>query len=69
MYGIVLVPIGLLTQSIILFGIGLGLFIDELTFVIMRGKSHEENYSKTSLFGTMGFMILVFLLRNYLVFF
>ncbi len=67
MYGILGIILGLIFNSIVAYAIGLGLFIDELTFVLMRGKTHEDNYSKTSLIGTKLFIVTVFLLRNYFV--
>ncbi len=38
MYGIIGIVIGMACNSLTLFAIGLGLFIDELAFLIMRGK-------------------------------
>ncbi len=67
MYGVVLIMIGLIFHSVLLFAIGFGLFIDELTYLLMKGKNHEDNYSKVSLVGTLIFIILVFLLKDYLV--
>jgi hypothetical protein len=69
MFGIIGVILGLLFNSILIYAIGLGLFVDELTYLLMRGKSHEDNYSKTSLLGTLLFIIIVFLLKDYLLFF
>ena len=68
MYGILGILIGLLFKSLIFYAIGLGLFIDELTYLLIRGKNHEHNYSKVSLIGTLFFVIVVFILRNYLIF-
>lgn len=45
MYGIILGAIGYLINNTVLFAIGLALFIDELPFLLMRGKTHEDNYS------------------------
>lgn len=64
MYGVVLMILSLIFDSIILLAIGLGLFIDELTFLLIGGKNHKDNYSKTSLLGTLMFMILVFLTED-----
>lgn len=66
MYGILGVILGLVFNSIIVYAIGLGLFIDELTYILMRGKTHEDNYSKISLIGTICFIVIVFILREYL---
>jgi len=67
MYGIVLVVISLLFGWIYLFAIGLALFVDELAWLLMRGKDHADNYSWKSLVGTAAFTLLVFLLRDCLV--
>jgi hypothetical protein len=67
MYGIAGIIIGFIFHSIILFAIGTGLFIDELTYLLIHGKTHKDNYSKISLAGTLFFVLLVFFLRNYLI--
>lgn len=66
MTGLALIPIGLVFHSVWIYAIGIGLFIDELTFALMRGKSHEDNYSRTSLIGVAVLLILVFTTRNLL---
>lgn len=67
MFGILGIIVGLLTHWLVVYAIGWGLFIDELTYLLMRGKNHQDNYSKVSLFGTLIFVILVFLLKDYLL--
>jgi hypothetical protein len=67
MYGIVGIIAGLLLHSILIYAIGLGLFVDELTYLLIRGKDHKDNYSKISLLGTAIFVLLVFLFKNYLL--
>jgi hypothetical protein len=67
MYGVVGIVIGLLVHFILVYAIGLGLFIDELTYLIIRGKNHADNYSRISLFGTLVFVIIVFIFKSYLV--
>ena len=69
MYGIVGILFGLIIHSVIISAIGLGLFVDELAYLLMRGKTHEDNYSKISLLGTAVFVIIVFLFKNYLILF
>ncbi|MES3031691.1 MAG: hypothetical protein V4699_00400 [Patescibacteria group bacterium] len=69
MYGIIGIVIGLLIHSVFVYAIGLGLFIDELTYLIIKGKDHKDNYSKVSLFGTLIFVIIVYFLRDYLILF
>ncbi len=67
MYGIIGILIGLLAHSILIYAIGIGLFIDELTYLIIKRKDHKDNYSKASLFGTLIFVIVVYFLRDYLI--
>ncbi|MES2213456.1 MAG: hypothetical protein V4473_01275 [Patescibacteria group bacterium] len=67
MYGVVGILITLLIHSLILYAVGLGLFVDELTYILIGGKSHKDNYSKISLFGTVIFVIIVFVARDYLI--
>lgn len=67
MYGVVLVVIGLLVHSIVVYAIGFGLFIDELTYLLIGGKTHTDNYSVKSLVGTGICIILVFIFREYLI--
>jgi hypothetical protein len=66
MYGVVGVILALIINSITLYAIGLGLFIDELTYILIGGKTHKDNYSMKSLIGTLVFIIVVFLLKYYL---
>lgn len=66
MYGAGLVVLSLFISSVSLYAIGLGLFVDELTFVIIGGKTHVDNYSITSLFGLAGLTIVAYAFRNHL---
>lgn len=67
MYGIISIFFGLIFHFLLIYGIGLGLFVDELTYLLIRGKNHKDNYSLKSLIGTLIFIILVFVFKNYLV--
>ena len=67
MYGLVGILVGLVLHSVLIYAIGLGLFVDELTYLLMRGKDHKDNYSKISLLGTLFFVIIVFVFRDYLI--
>ncbi len=67
MYGVTGIVIGLLLKSIFLYAVGLGLFVDEITYLIIHGKNHEDNYSKISLLGTFFFILLVYILRGYFI--
>jgi len=66
MFGILGVISGLITGSLIIYAIGLGLFVDELTYLLTGGKTHKDNYSKISLLGTLFFVVIVFILKGYL---
>ena len=67
MYGIAGVALALLIHSITLYAVGLGLFVDELTYLLIRGKDHKDNYSRTSLLGTALCVLIVFLTQGYLL--
>ncbi len=64
MIGILLILIGIFSRSVIVYAIGLGLFIDELAYLIINGKTHQDNYSLVSLLGTLGFVVVIFLFRE-----
>ncbi len=67
MYGLFLVCIALLLHSIALYAIGLGLFVDELTYILIGGKTHKDNYSTISIVGTVVFIGIVYFLQAILV--
>jgi len=67
MYGALGIIAGLIFKSISVYAIGLGLFVDELTFILIRGKNHKDNYSTASLIGTAIFVLIVFVLKDHLV--
>lgn len=68
MFGLVLVLIGYVLANITIYAIGLALFIDEFTYILINGETHKDNYSMISIIGTVIFVILVFLLRGKLIF-
>jgi hypothetical protein len=65
MYGLLGILIGLYAKSIFIYAFGLGLFIDELTFLIIKGKNHTDNYSYKSILGTLFFIIIIFIFRDF----
>ena len=67
MYGLIGIFAGLTFNSVMIYAIGIGLFVDELTYLLIGGKNHKDNYSKISLFGTLFFVILVFIFRNFFI--
>ncbi len=67
MYGIALAIIGAIHHSVWFYAIGLGLFVDELGYLCIGGKTHADNYSDRSLFLTCFFAALTFIFREELV--
>jgi len=67
MYGLALISVGIGFSFLPVYAIGLGLFVDELTYLFMDGKTHKDYDSKISLLGTVLLIVLVFMLKNYLV--
>ena len=67
MYGLVLIILSVIFKIIPLFAIGLAFFVDELTFLLMRGKTHADNYSRISLVGTFFFVVIIYLFRSSLI--
>lgn len=64
MTGALLGIIGLYSKNLFVFAVGLGLFVDELTYLLMGGRTQHDNYSTVSLAGTVIFVIVVFFLRD-----
>jgi len=69
MYGLILILFGVMLSNIFVYAVGWGLFIDELPFLALGGKTHQDNYSPRSLLGVLILAIMVMLFRNYLQFF
>ena len=71
MYGlfftIILFCISHLYTNIYLLSISMGIFLDEIGFIIIRGKTHEDNYSPKSFVILMLFILLLFILRENIV--
>ena len=53
--------------NIYLLSISTGIFLDEIGFMIMKGKTHEDNYSPKSFMILMFFIILLFIFRENIV--
>jgi hypothetical protein len=67
MYGIIGIPVSILIVSLPMFAVSTALLIDELTFLSIGGKTHEDNYSLISLAGTVGLTIAVCVFREQFV--
>ena len=50
-----------------IFAVGLALFVDELTYLLLGGQTHADNYSKVSLVGTSLFVGIIFFVRKHIV--
>ena|SRR5258707_7320421 len=66
-YGVIGMPIAIITGSLPLCAVSLGLFEDELTYQIIGGRDHRDNYSWVSLMGTILIVAITFFLRNSIV--
>lgn len=53
--------------NIYLLAISLGIFLDEIGFIILRGKSHEDNYSPQSFMIILIFILLLFIIKKPLI--
>ncbi len=53
--------------NIYLLSISMGIFLDEIGFIIVRGKTHEDNYSPKSFMILMFFILLLFIFRKNIV--
>ncbi|MFZ2072315.1 MAG: hypothetical protein WAV10_01370 [Minisyncoccia bacterium] len=70
MYGLVIVAISFFISNITLYAIGLGLFIDELIFLIpnpTKPFAYKEYISIKGILGTIILIIAVYFLRNYIL--
>lgn len=53
--------------NIYLLAISTGVFLDEIGFIIIRGKSHEDNYSPKSFMFLLLFILLLFVFREVII--
>lgn len=65
--GALIAAFGLIFDSLPAYAVGLALTVDELTYLLIGGQTHEDNYSLPSLVGTSLLIALVFLCRDLLV--
>jgi len=64
---IILFSISSFYTNIYLLSISMGIFLDEIGFIILRGKTHEDNYSPQSFMILMFAILLLFILRESVV--
>lgn len=71
MYGllftIILFGISKFYTNIYLLSISMGIFLDEVGFIIIKGKNHEDNYSPKSFMILLIFIILLFVFKELIV--
>lgn len=71
MYGllftIILFLISNFYTNIYLLAIGMGIFLDEIGFILIRGKTHEDNYSPKSFMILLFFILLLFIFRENII--
>lgn len=71
MYGllftIILFCISKIYTNIYLLAISMGIFLDEIGFIIINGKTHDDNYSPKSFMILIFFLLLLFIFRENIV--
>ena len=45
----------------------MGIFIDEIGFILIRGKTHEDNYSPKSFIIIMSFILILFITKENII--
>lgn len=63
-FGLALIATAVGIQSLFLFAVGFGLFVDEATYLLIRGRTHADNYSIPSLGGTAVLVVFVYFCRG-----
>ena len=66
-FTIILFCISNFYTNIYLLAISMGIFLDEIGFIIIRGKTHEDNYSPKSFMILMFFILLLFIFRENII--
>lgn len=71
MYGllftILLFCISSFYTNIYLLSISMGIFLDEIGFILTKGKTHEDNYSPKSFMILLFFILLLFLYKESII--
>lgn len=66
-FTIILFGISKFYTNIYLLSISMGVFLDEIGFIVIRGKNHEDNYSPESFMILMLFIFLLFIFRENII--
>ena len=67
LFAIILFCISRFYKNIYLLAICMGIFLDEIGFIIIKGKTHEDNYSPKSFMILIFFIFLLFIFRETIV--
>lgn len=67
LFTIILFCISSFYTNVYLLSISTGIFLDEIGFIIIRGKTHEDNYSPKSFMILIFFIILLFIFRENII--
>ena len=67
MYGLIGIPLAFLAHSLALYALSAALLVDEVTYLVTGGETHDDNYSALSLGGTLLLVVLVCIFREQLV--
>ena len=67
MYGLIGIPFAFVLHSLALYAFSAALFVDEITYLVIGGESHDDNYSAFSLGGTLLLVVFVFIFKEQLV--
>jgi len=66
-FTIILFCISSFYTNIYLLSISIGIFLDEIGFIMINGQTHEDNYSPKSFMILMIFILLLFIFRANIV--
>ncbi len=66
-FTIILFCISSFYTNIYLLAISMGIFLDEIGFIMIRGKTHEDNYSPKSFMILIIFIFLLFIFRENII--
>ena len=53
--------------NVYVLSISVGVFLDEIGFILIKGKTHEDNYSPKSFMIIMLFILLLFIFRENII--
>ena len=74
MYGLILILIAFFSHNLTIYAVGLGLFIDELPAILVKGPGHKEEqwngceayYTPWCFAGVLIFIFLTYIFRDFI---